>query len=174
MNFLLWKDNGSYAYSLGLVGKIWLLKGVKSLYPFLKSGKQNMISFRVKSFKVEIRTFPTLTPCSLCMFMFMIMFTSCFRLGKAQSWGTFPKCEAKFNYCLILGPFFWECPQLGWGFTLHLITKLEKLYTFYFIFIITFFLEFHLNGWIHSNYCPSSLNHELFLLVKDETHFERQ
>jgi hypothetical protein len=139
MNVLLWKEKGSYAYFLGVVGKIWLLKGVRSLYPFLKSGKQNMISFRVRSFRVEIKTFPTLTPCNLCMFMFMIIFTSCFRMRKAQSWGTFSKCEAKFNYCLILGPLFWECPQLGWGFTLHLITKLEKLYTFYFIFRITFF-----------------------------------
>jgi len=39
----------------------------------------------------------------------MISFASCFMIGKADGWGTFPKCRAKLSYCLILGPLFWEC-----------------------------------------------------------------
>jgi len=39
----------------------------------------------------------------------MINFASCFMIGKADGWGTFPKCRAKLSYCLILGPLFWDC-----------------------------------------------------------------
>ncbi len=34
-----------------------------------------------------------------------------------ETWETFPKCEAEFNFSLILGPLFWEC--LFWAFTRH-------------------------------------------------------
>jgi len=27
--------------------------------------------------------------------------------------GAFSKCKAGLSYCLVLGPFFWECPHLG-------------------------------------------------------------
>jgi hypothetical protein len=30
-------------------------------------------------------------------------------IGKAHGWGTFPKYEAAFSNCLVLGQFFWEC-----------------------------------------------------------------
>ncbi len=42
---------------------------------------------------------------------FMINFVPCF--GKAHEWGTFPKCGARFDYCLIL-----RMPPPE-GFTLH-------------------------------------------------------
>ncbi len=43
----------------------------------------------------------------------------------AHGWETFPKCEAKLGYHLILGPLFWECPYLG-AFTLHVIVFCNK------------------------------------------------
>jgi hypothetical protein len=54
-----------------------------------------------------------LTPCDLCMFRFMIIFTLCFMMGKAHDWGTFLKCKVQPNYHLVLGLLFWECPTLG-------------------------------------------------------------
>jgi hypothetical protein len=39
----------------------------------------------------------------------MINFGSCFTIGKAQGWGTFPNCEAELGYCLGLGPLFSKC-----------------------------------------------------------------
>jgi hypothetical protein len=49
----------------------------------------------------------------------MINFASCFTIGKAHGWGTFPKCRSGLGYHLILGPLFWECPHPR-SFTLHL------------------------------------------------------
>jgi len=43
----------------------------------------------------------------------------------AHGWETFPKCEAKLGYHLILGPLFWECPYLR-AFTLHVIIFCNK------------------------------------------------
>jgi hypothetical protein len=43
--------------------------------------------------------------------MIMPMFISCFTKGDAHGWGTFPKCEAKLNYHLAIGPSILECPQ---------------------------------------------------------------
>ncbi len=40
---------------------------------------------------------------------FMINFSSCFIIGKAQGWGTFTKCRAGLDYCPILGLLFSEC-----------------------------------------------------------------
>ncbi len=41
----------------------------------------------------------------------MINFASCFMVGKAHGWVTFPKWGAKLGYCLILDPLFRECPN---------------------------------------------------------------
>jgi hypothetical protein len=50
-------------------------------------------------------------PHDLHLSRFMITFTSFFTMGKVHKWGTFLECEAKLNYCLILGPLFWELPH---------------------------------------------------------------
>jgi hypothetical protein len=50
-------------------------------------------------------------PHDLHLYRFMITFTSCFTIGKVHKWGTFLECEAKFDYCLVLGPLFWEWPS---------------------------------------------------------------
>jgi hypothetical protein len=48
---------------------------------------------------------------------FMIKFASCFMVGKAHGWGTFPKWEDGLGYCLIRDPLFRECPYPGLYFT---------------------------------------------------------
>jgi hypothetical protein len=40
----------------------------------------------------------------------MINFGSCFMVGKAHGWGTFPKWGPRLCYHLILDPLFQECP----------------------------------------------------------------
>jgi len=53
-------------------------------------------------------------PCSWSpMFMFTISLASCFTMGKAHRWRTFPKCEVKFNYNLILSPLYKQFPHFG-------------------------------------------------------------
>ncbi len=51
----------------------------------------------------------------LCLIIYviwcMINFALRFMRGKAHGWGTFPKCEATLDYCLVLGPLFWKCPH---------------------------------------------------------------
>lgn len=43
------------------------------------------------------------------LFRFMMMtFTSCFVMGKAEGWGTFPNYLVRLNYQLVLGPLFGE------------------------------------------------------------------
>ncbi len=51
---------------------------------------------------------PFLKPHDLHLSRFMIAFTSCFTIGKVHKWGTFLECEAKLDYCLVLGPLFWQ------------------------------------------------------------------
>jgi hypothetical protein len=41
----------------------------------------------------------------------MINFALGFMIDKAHWWGIFPKCEARLNYCLFLGPLSCECPH---------------------------------------------------------------
>ncbi len=55
---------------------------------------------------------PFIKPHDLCLSRFMIAFTSCFTMGKVHKWGTFLECEAKLDYCLVLGPLFLEWPPL--------------------------------------------------------------
>jgi hypothetical protein len=45
---------------------------------------------------------------------------TCFSKNKAKRWVTFPKCGVPLDYCLILGPLFWEPPPPPWGFTIHI------------------------------------------------------
>jgi hypothetical protein len=52
------------------------------------------------------------------MFTFMIAFALGFTMGKAHSWGMFPKCEARFRYYFILGHLLWEGPTFGAYLTL--------------------------------------------------------
>jgi hypothetical protein len=81
---------GYYAYSSRVGGKFCLLIDVRNLPP-LRSGHKNPV--------VNI-------PCDLSEVWFMINFASCFMLGKAHGWGTFPKCEVGLAYHLVLGPSF--------------------------------------------------------------------
>jgi len=53
---------------------------------------------------------PFIKPHDLYLSRCMIRVTSCFTMGKVQKWGTFFECEAKLDYCLVLGPLFWEWP----------------------------------------------------------------
>jgi len=39
-------------------------------------------------------------------------FALSFSMGKTYSWGPFTKCGARLNYCLILGPLFWNASTL--------------------------------------------------------------
>jgi hypothetical protein len=75
-------------------GKLYLLVGVRTL-PLLRVG---------------IRTLPLYALWTTEVW-FMINFASGFMIDKAHCWGTFPKCEARLNYCLFLGPLFCECPH---------------------------------------------------------------
>jgi hypothetical protein len=53
---------------------------------------------------------PFIKPHDLHLSRFMITVTSCFTMGKVQKGGTFFECEAKLDYCLVLGPLFREWP----------------------------------------------------------------
>jgi hypothetical protein len=53
---------------------------------------------------------PFIKPHDLHLFRFMITFISCFTMHKVHKWGTFHNCEAKPDYCLVLGPLFLEWP----------------------------------------------------------------
>jgi hypothetical protein len=66
---------------------------------------------------------PSIKPHDLYLSRFMITFTSCFTMGKVHKWGTFLECEAKLDYCLVLGPLFWEWPP-PFTFPLHKIFNL--------------------------------------------------
>jgi hypothetical protein len=49
---------------------------------------------------------------ALCMFRLMIIFISYFMIGWSSQFMDIPKTHAKLSYCLVLGPLFWECPDL--------------------------------------------------------------
>ncbi len=65
---------------------------------------------------VGIRTLPLFSnsirsknpPPPMHMYRFTIAFTSCFMVGEAHRWGTYPKWGGGLNYHLILGPLSWE------------------------------------------------------------------
>jgi hypothetical protein len=67
-------------------------------------GRDIMPTYRCKNPPIETPSWSTLV-------WFMINFASCFRIGKAHGWGTFPKCRCALRYCLVVGPLFWECPH---------------------------------------------------------------
>jgi len=44
----------------------------------------------------------------------VITLASCFTMGKPhRCWTSSPKYETRLGCCVILGPYFWECPHLG-------------------------------------------------------------
>jgi hypothetical protein len=47
------------------------------------------------------------------MFRFMTMLTSCYMMGKAHKWATFPKCGTGLGYHLGKGLLFWGCSHHG-------------------------------------------------------------
>jgi hypothetical protein len=65
-------------------------------------------------------------PHHLRLCKFMINITACFTMGKAHVWGTFPDCEVKLGYCLVLGPLFWEWPP---PLTFSLPQKFQLIFT---------------------------------------------
>ncbi len=69
------KEEGSYAYSLRVIEMLWLFRGLRCL--------ARLVIF-------------------ISMFKLMIMFASCFPMGKAHGWVTFPKYSAGNH--LALGP----------------------------------------------------------------------
>jgi hypothetical protein len=69
---------------------------------------------------------PPPTPCDLHILKFMIMFSGCFTMGKADGRGVFPNCGIGLDYHIVLGPLFQECPCHG--ALLHMERILRKYY----------------------------------------------
>ncbi len=83
----------------------------RNIFLFLPS--QRILLISIMSFPLlgsKHKNPPFIKPHDLHLSRFMITFTSCFTMGKVHKWGTFLECEAKLNYCLVLGPLFWEWP----------------------------------------------------------------
>jgi hypothetical protein len=78
---------------------------------FLFPTSQRILLIGIMSFPLlgsKHKNPPFLKPHDLHLFRFMIAFTSCFTIGKVHKWRTFLECEAKLDYCLVLGPLFWQ------------------------------------------------------------------
>jgi hypothetical protein len=58
----------------------------------------------------------------------MIIFVSCFTMGRAHRSETFPNYRSGLSYCLVLGPLFWECPPPR-VFTLQLGSEFPHMNT---------------------------------------------
>jgi hypothetical protein len=68
---------------------------------------------------VIVRTFIKL---SLVIYVWLICF-----MGRACGWGGSFKCRVELQYCIVLGPLFWESPYIGaMGFILHLSFMVEE------------------------------------------------
>jgi hypothetical protein len=80
MNIPPTKEEGSYAYSLRVRGRICLIIGVRS-FPLLSRHKNH----------------PLLMPCDLHMFRCMIIFALCITMAKVHSWDTFQKCDTRIG-----------------------------------------------------------------------------
>jgi hypothetical protein len=102
---------GSFRYFQRVRGKLLLHNyiGVRSL-PLLSSRCQNP---------------PPSAPHDHCKFKFMIMFSSCFTIGKAHGWETFRKCRCRVGYCLDPSPLFWVCLP-PFDLTLHINLRLNE------------------------------------------------
>ncbi len=96
MNLPPTKEEGSYAYSLRVRGRLHLIIGVRS-FPLLSRHKNH----------------PLLMPCDLHMFRCMIIFALCITMAKVHRSGTFQKCDTRLGWHLILGPLPKGPPTLG-------------------------------------------------------------
>jgi hypothetical protein len=102
---------------------------VYSLFSWWGAACRGMMQMHCNDHLIHTVTLQWPLRCLACLVMFismfrlMLMFASCFPMGKALGWVTFPKYRA--GYHLALGPLFWEWPHSR-DFTLHLKKKLQK------------------------------------------------
>jgi hypothetical protein len=101
MNIPPIQEEGYYDYSLRVRGIIC-------------SQVVHLLNLSIQSFPLPLQLLKSmwknpLLPMlfNLCMSIFMIIFVSCFVMGKVSWWGMFTECKSGLGYCVVLGPLFW-------------------------------------------------------------------